>query len=188
MVDSGIKKSIISNSSLPNVAIDSDGPHYLLKYRIVSEDKNRFSHWSNINRVNFPSTSLGNMPYTSSSRIHLNTIGSSPETIFIIWNFPQEDEFDSDPEIAQYENLFSLYQTFDIFIRWNENNAPDNINWTSWKFSGTISAYSFSTLKPDPLPAPYNYTPKQIQASIQIPSEIKSFDDRLSLFKITHNI
>lgn len=188
MVDSGIKKSVIKNSDLPVISIDEDGLYYQLRYRIVSEDKNRFSHWSNIEKISFPSTSLGNLPYTSTERIHLNVIGSSPTTILITWTFPQEDQFDVDENIAKYEKLFSLYQTFDILVRWNENNSPDDTNWTNWQFAGNIRSKSFSILQPDPLPAPYSYTPKQIQASIQIPSFDKQFDDRLSLFKITHNI
>lgn len=188
MVDSGIKKSVIKNTDLPVVSIDEDGLYYQLRYRIVSEDKNRFSHWSNIEKIFFPSTSSGNLPYTTESRIHLNTVGSNPTTILITWTFPAENQFNVDENIAKYEKLFSLYQTFDILIRWNQNNAPDNINWTGWQFAGNIKSNSFSILKPAPLPAPYSYTPKQIQASIQIPSFDKQFDDRLSLFKITHNI
>ena len=39
-----VKKAIILKSSLP--AIDSDSAGYVVRYRIVSEDKNRTSHWS----------------------------------------------------------------------------------------------------------------------------------------------
>lgn len=44
MADRGIKKVVIKNSQLP--AINSDTDKYIVRYRIVSEDRNRFSHWS----------------------------------------------------------------------------------------------------------------------------------------------
>ena len=39
-----IKKAIITKSSLP--AVDSETGSYLVRYRVISEDKNRTSHWS----------------------------------------------------------------------------------------------------------------------------------------------
>ena len=53
-----IKKAIILKSSLP--AINSNTSGYAVRYRIVSEDKNRTSHWSPIvdtNSVQFQSVS-----------------------------------------------------------------------------------------------------------------------------------
>ena len=41
-----IKKAIILKSSLP--AVNSDTSGYAVRYRIISEDKNRTSHWSPI--------------------------------------------------------------------------------------------------------------------------------------------
>jgi hypothetical protein len=46
MADEVIKKAIIPKSSLP--AINSNTAGYSVRYRIVSEDKNRTSHWSPI--------------------------------------------------------------------------------------------------------------------------------------------
>jgi hypothetical protein len=44
MADSGIKKIVIKQSDLP--PINYDEGKYVLRFRIVSEDKNRTSHWS----------------------------------------------------------------------------------------------------------------------------------------------
>lgn len=44
MSDTGIKKAIFSKTQLP--PINSDLGKYVVRYRIVSEDRNRFSHWS----------------------------------------------------------------------------------------------------------------------------------------------
>jgi uncharacterized protein (DUF2141 family) len=46
MVDSNIKKTRILKSSLP--PIDHDTEKYNIRYRVISEDKNRTSHWSPI--------------------------------------------------------------------------------------------------------------------------------------------
>ena len=45
MSDSGIKKVVISKAFLPDVTTENQ---YLVRYRIVSEDKNRVSGWSPI--------------------------------------------------------------------------------------------------------------------------------------------
>jgi hypothetical protein len=53
-----IKKAIITKSSLP--ALDSETGAYLVRYRVISEDKNRTSHWSptfNTNPVEISSVS-----------------------------------------------------------------------------------------------------------------------------------
>ena len=39
-----VKKAIIQKESLPPV--DSESAGYVVRYRIISEDKNRTSHWS----------------------------------------------------------------------------------------------------------------------------------------------
>ena len=45
MADAGIKKLIIPKSQLPPV---NDNNKYVLRYRVVSDDKNRVSHYSTI--------------------------------------------------------------------------------------------------------------------------------------------
>ena len=42
--DPGIKKAKIPNSELPAISSDTEG--YSVRYRVISEDKNRVSHWS----------------------------------------------------------------------------------------------------------------------------------------------
>lgn len=48
MADQGIKKIIIPRSSLPPAGKNGE---YLIRYRIASQDKNRYSHWSHIHKV-----------------------------------------------------------------------------------------------------------------------------------------
>jgi hypothetical protein len=46
MADSNIKKLRIAKSLIP--PIDHDTSKYNVRYRVISEDKNRVSHWSPI--------------------------------------------------------------------------------------------------------------------------------------------
>jgi hypothetical protein len=49
MADEGIKKVTITKEELPALAkLGQNEYGHFLRYRIVSEDKNRFSHWSKI--------------------------------------------------------------------------------------------------------------------------------------------
>jgi hypothetical protein len=45
MADQGIKKVVIPKSDLPPVGPDND---YTVRYRLISDDKNRISHWSQL--------------------------------------------------------------------------------------------------------------------------------------------
>jgi hypothetical protein len=49
MADEGIKKVILKKEELPALAkLEENVYGHFLRYRIVSQDKNRFSHWSKI--------------------------------------------------------------------------------------------------------------------------------------------
>ena len=60
MADAGIKKATVVKADLPPVN-SSNG--YLVRYRIISEDRNRVSHWSPIVEV------LANDPALVSGRV-----------------------------------------------------------------------------------------------------------------------
>lgn len=51
--DSGIRKVIIPKSSLPEIS--GENQNYVIRFRVVSEDKNRSSHWSTKYRLPVPS-------------------------------------------------------------------------------------------------------------------------------------
>jgi len=52
----GKEKVIISREDLPAVSKLSNGTYgYVVRYRIISEDQNRFSHWSPIRELAIPS-------------------------------------------------------------------------------------------------------------------------------------
>lgn len=75
MADAGIKKVIITKSSLPPISGDNQG--YVLRYRIVSEDKNRYSHWS-------PQYKVSIDPVTTVN--HALVVNQSTNTITLIWD------------------------------------------------------------------------------------------------------
>lgn len=51
----GQQKIRIPRSDLPEVSRLSDGSYgYVVRYRIISEDQNRFSHWSPIRELTMP--------------------------------------------------------------------------------------------------------------------------------------
>jgi uncharacterized delta-60 repeat protein len=55
----GQQKVVITKETLPPVSKLSDGSYgYVMRYRIISEDQNRFSHWSPIRELASPSPSL----------------------------------------------------------------------------------------------------------------------------------
>ena len=56
MVDQNIKKVRILKKDLPNYVGNNDELFYQMRYRVISEDKNRSSHWSPIHKLGSTST------------------------------------------------------------------------------------------------------------------------------------
>lgn len=71
MADKGIKKVIISKNDLPAVGANNN---HIVRYRIISEDKNRTSHWSPVYNL------IGHAPVTVSGAIEVGT-----KSITIVW-------------------------------------------------------------------------------------------------------
>ena len=89
--DRGIKKIIIPKSKLPGFF--GENRQYVLKYRFISEDKNRTSHWSPTYKIiaeDTPSEILNSMIIDTSNRV-IN-LAWQPQTnieeyyIYIKWN------------------------------------------------------------------------------------------------------
>lgn len=89
MADSGIKKAVVLKSSLP--ALSGIGQEYVVRYRIVSEDKNRFSHWSPQYKLGLPN--LEPIDYSVA-------VQSAFNTVTLVW--------DSVDDIKEY----------DVYIKW----------------------------------------------------------------------
>ena len=112
--DNGIKKVIVPRASLPPV--DKDGK-YLVRYRIASVDKNRYSHWSPIYKVSGKSVIIVN-----------GSVQKLGNIVMVAWQ--------SDSDISLY----------DIFIKYNGDNnysyhgSSNSNNYSIVVTSGKISA------------------------------------------------
>jgi hypothetical protein len=121
MADKNIKKVILPPSKLlsANVEEGSLVAKYLVRYRIISEDKTRTSAWSPKYAVEARTVrSIINdaiVPYT---------IFSNGDRITLSWTTP--------------EALTS--PTLDIYVSWSENNST----WDAYEFAGTVSTDSFT--------------------------------------------
>lgn len=185
MVDAGIKKIRINKSELPLVQITTSynellnreevaGSHYDFRYRVVSEDRNRFSHWSEIARYDMPDVTTP-FPYTDTARFSISKAGN-PEVITAVWSFPGDTENPTD-----YVKFFRETTQYDVWVRWNNNNTTDlnDPGWTDWEFETTVSSNNFSILKKDS-------NVKRIEIAVQIPTTVKIrdyYNNKLTLFK-----
>ena len=181
-----IKKVKIASAELPFIQfttemnqllsrVEIDELYYDFRYRIISEDKNRTSAWSPIERIVMPDVTTP-FPYTSDQRIGISENGANPKVITAIWTKPLAADNPS-----EYENIFNKINIYDVWARWTETNNATELSsgWTSWEYVTTVSSNTFSIVKPN---ADY----KTVEIAIQIPTEIKLRDynnNKLTLFK-----
>jgi len=118
MADSVIRKAIYRQDALPEINVDLEG--YLIRYRIISEDRNRTSHWSPLFLVK------PNYNYVSG----LTSIGKSADHVNVIW----------DPvQIYKDNNLIRNATEYDIWLRWDKEDGGDWIY--SERVEGTSSIF-----------------------------------------------
>lgn len=121
MADAGIKKFKISNSLLPPLSVEEEA--YVFRYRIISEDKNRTSHWSPINIIKPEYTfTSGLIHHTKSGDV--STIAWDPVTI------------------SKNGNEIRKAHEFDIWVRWDRTDNGD------WQYLQRIDTPSISILTP----------------------------------------
>jgi hypothetical protein len=201
MVDVGIKQIKINKTEFPIVQLTTvtndlldreevSGLHYDFRYRIVSEDRNRFSHWSEIIRYEMPNVTTP-FPYTTTNRISVSKTG---DVVNIVWSFPNDSEIAQQmalppedpnymsPEEANYIKFFRDGNSYDIWLRWNNSNTddPTAAGWSDWELSTTTATNNFSILKPTGRSA--------VDVAIQFPAIPKIrdyYNNKLTLFKKT---
>ena len=201
MADAGIKKVKIPFEEFPLVQFTTllntetereevNSLYYDFRYRIISEDKNRFSHWSSIQR-NIQPDITDPFPYTNAESNRFS-VTKSGDIITAIWSFPGDSEIEQrmllDPEDvnymseeeANYIKIFRKTRTFDVWVRWTDDNTPTiEEDWEAWEYEATVSTNSFSILKRD-------VDVKRIEIAIQVPNIIKLRDfnnNNLTLFR-----
>lgn len=125
MADAGIKKVTISRVDLP--AVNANSNSYNIRYRIVSEDRNRFSAWSPITQISAPAISL--LTYSTS-------VNNTDQIITAVWN--------PNPELA--------LTNYDVFVRWIGNNNPDTLTNYPWSFAANTATNSHLFSIPPTIP------------------------------------
>ncbi len=117
-----IKKARVLESRLP--AINSVTEGYEVRYRVISEDKNRTSHWSPIFLVQ------PNYTYVSGTIHHTK----SGDVSAVVW---------SPVEIKNGTVLIREATGYDIWVRWDKDNGGD------WKYSTRIEGTTVNLIRPD---------------------------------------
>jgi len=121
MANEIIKKARILESKLP--AINSITQGHEVRYRIVSEDKNRTSHWSPIFLVKPEFTYV---PGT----IHHSKAG---DVSTVAWDSVQ---------IKKGTTLIKEALSYDIWVRWDREDSGD------WKYRSRVETSSISLITP----------------------------------------
>jgi hypothetical protein len=117
-----IKKARILESRLP--AINSVTEGYEVRYRVISEDKNRTSHWSPIFLVQPEFTYV---PGT----IHHTKAG---DVSTVAWN---------SVEIKKGSTLIKEAMTYDVWVRWDRDDSGD------WQYRSRVDTSSISLIRPE---------------------------------------
>lgn len=124
-----IKKFQTANSDLPPLSAETQG--YSVRYRIVSSDKNRTSHWSPVYLLQPGYTFVP-------GAIAFHKAGSIAS---IVWDAVEITKVDG-------ANTYSIRKAleYDIWVRWDRNDGGD------WLYKERIETTSLS------MPIPSTYT------------------------------
>jgi hypothetical protein len=159
VVDQGIKKATVLKEDLPSFNANNLG--YFVRYRIVSADKNRSSHWS-------PYYLLikGIVPKVPCS---VTVTGTSLKVINMVWQHPKISEAAEETEIA-------IFKEYDIYIRTNRTFDPLDIENPLNGFIniGSSSSTQFSTLMPSDI--------SWFQVAVQVPVYPKAYSENAAIF------
>ena len=121
MADKGIKKVTILYEDLPTLSSKLAG--YAVRYRIVSEDKNRTSHWSPVYKVK------ANHTYTSGKI----SFSKTTTQVNVVW----------DKVSVIGDTFIAKTRDYDIFIKWGKSGAGD------WEYYERVNTNNISLVIPD---------------------------------------
>jgi len=142
MADSNIKKNIILKKDLPSLVGDNTELNYDVRYRIISEDKNRLSHWSPINKLSSTTTlsEVGFDPLNPSTTSipHTVEIKKSSGIAEIVWTMPSLLIINPTEEEKKLQLEQSSINEFDVYISWKISG-----NWTDWSWGGIASGRKY---------------------------------------------
>ena len=140
-----LKKTRIPVSDIP--VVDSEN-QYIIRYRVVSEDKNRTSHWSQFLKV--PGPAINESGYSGAINVTVKDINIS-------W-------YDS-PKRGSY----------DIFVKYGSGSSINSATWTDYSYAGSSSSQSFVIL--NNITASYVGVLVQVSGNKTINSLLKIYED-----------
>jgi hypothetical protein len=139
---SGLQKASVKLLDLPPLTLINDRLGYYAKYRIISEDRNKVSHWSAVYPVtaNFdfrrPIDPITNTELPVSSITSFVTNTSSTRVATLSW----------EPVSAFINNNFITKALgYDVWLKWYSNTVPGG----DWIFEERIIATSLSVVRPN---------------------------------------
>lgn len=154
MADANIKKVVIPKSELP--AVDAASLTYNLRYRIISEDKNRISHWSKIYAID-ADTIVPISTYTLA-------VDNAHKLITVAW---QKGD----------------YTAFDIYIRWSGTHTETLY---PYQYVDSTTQGSYQAVIPADIPDPVNggtEPTKHVRVLVQTPTYPKEIVTSAKLFE-----
>jgi hypothetical protein len=99
-----VKKVIIKKQDLP--AFSGELQSYLVRYRVVSEDRNRTSHWSPRYKINVePEIDREAVPTPEPWIPHSLVLSENKQIINVVWTPPA-----------------NLKSDFDLYVKWGEED------------------------------------------------------------------
>ena len=154
MADSGIKKIKILKENLPQPTGTDSELFYELRYRLVSEDKNRTSHWSSLEKINIPNTTIEvgwdpNNPVTSSIPNTL-TVNKNNHTLQFNWTMPALLISNPNEQQLALQKIQASIKQFDLYVQWRRGSNPGVAGPWSWINTVSGSNYIMTYLDTDP--------------------------------------
>lgn len=147
-----VKKVIIPKSELPE--IDVTNFTYNVRYRVISDDKNRISHWSRIHNIN-ASSQIPVAPYNYHYVVEQlkNSSGALIKSVRFTWIVP-----------VAYQ-----YSSYDIYLK--DDSVGNN---GLYNYYGTSYTNSYTIMPP--------VSATQIEVIVQAPTYPKVKTDASQLF------
>lgn len=141
-----LKKARIPVSDIKLVDAENN---YVLRYRIVSDDKNRVSHWSQFLRI--PGPTINPQGYQGAIAVTIKDINVS-------W-------YDT-PRRGSY----------DVFVRYGNGPSIQNITWGAYTHSGSSLTQTYTILNNNPS-AGYIGVLVQVSGNKTLNSALKIYED-----------
>jgi hypothetical protein len=150
-----VKKVIVEN--VPKVYNSG----YTIRYRIVSEDKNRTSHWSPMHTFERP------------PEVSIPTIPDSVDGEIV---------FLSNRQISASWAETNTNSIYEIFLKWDfEDNYANDL--VGWNYIRTVSSPTYSTLVPLNPPNPLTGVPAEaVKIWVQQPTATKQYTPMAKIF------